>query len=300
MYRRVINHCDRCAILFIIDCSLSMKEITRYGYTEMPKIDAAAFIVNFMIEELLARATRYANVRDYYDIGVIGYSGNEAFSLLDNSDYERVFMNTPRIADTMPQPRGVEINVRDYDGTIHTETFNTHFWADPTASGASPLYDALVMTKGLIEAWCNDPKNKSCFAPMIFHFGDGLASDAEDSDVLQIADETKAISLNGENTILFNVYFSTLGEGEANAEIYPVEKTFATSDRDKEFMYRMSSPLPREITEDLPLLHGIYTQSTRRAVAFNTTPISMLSLLCIGTLQPRNIINCEDESMVRY
>ena len=35
-----INHCDRCAILFIIDFSLSMKEILRYGYTEMPKIDA--------------------------------------------------------------------------------------------------------------------------------------------------------------------------------------------------------------------------------------------------------------------
>ena len=286
MFNRAINHCDRCAILFIIDCSLSMKNITRYGRTEMPKIDAAAIIVNHMIEELLARATRYAYVRDYYDIGVIGYSGNETLSLLNNSDYERVFMNTQRIAETMPQPRSVALNVIDDDGILHRDVFNIPFWADPVAAGASPLYDALVTTKGLIEAWCKDPKNKSCFAPIIFHISDGLGSDAEDSDVIQIANEIKALSLNGDNTILFNVYLATLGEGEEDKGIYPDERTFATSDRDKEFMYRMSSTLPLEAAEDIPMLKDVYLHSTRRAVSFNLSPISMLSLLSIGTQQP--------------
>jgi hypothetical protein len=118
MYRRVVTHYDRCAILFIVDCSLSMRNLTRFGTTEMSKIEVASLIVNHMIDDLVARATRGINVRDYYDIGVIGYSGYEAYSMLPGDD--TVFKRVVRLVEDSPQPKYVYLNCQSVDGDIRS------------------------------------------------------------------------------------------------------------------------------------------------------------------------------------
>ncbi|MBO7242063.1 MAG: hypothetical protein J6V19_00165 [Alistipes sp.] len=282
MISRVITHCNRCAILFIVDCSLSMKSITRFSNTEMPKIEAASIIVNHIIDELMARATRANYVRDYYDIGIIGYSGCEATSLL--SDDSKIFMRLPRLAENKPQPKTIYLNKSYHAGTPVKISFQLHPWIEPSASGASPMYDAMVMAKEALRGWCNDPGNNRGYAPIVFHITDGVASDADDVEMQAITKQIKSISLNGDNVLFFNIYLASLGEGDETIDIFPKEYTFATRDKDREFIYNISSQFPREFEGYIDqLVDNSDSEGPYRAVAFNTTPVSILSLLNIGT-----------------
>ena len=258
-----------------------MRNITRYSNTEMSKIEAATIIVNHFIDELLARATRHNRVRNYYDIGVIGYSGDDAISLLGDDD--RVLQEITRLADSQPQPKTIHLNQRYPDGTLQSVPFNIHPWIEPTAAGASPMYNALIMAKIILKEWCNDPQNNSSHPPIIFHITDGVANDADDFDMGAISDEIKNISKHNGNVMLFNVYLATVGEGDESEEIYPCELTFASGDRNCEFLYNISSQLPSEFETNVSQFLEANSIGPYRAVAFNISPISLLSIISIGT-----------------
>ena len=290
MYCPVITHCDKCAILFVVDCSLSMRNLTRFSNTVMTKRNAAAIIVNHFIEELLARATRHDYVRDYYDIGVIGYSGSESFPLLE-LDNDSIMVSITRLKEYMPQPQSVYINQLCHDETSHVARFNIPFWIEPTASGESPVYDAMVMTKSVIEKWCNDPKNQHSNPPIVIHISDGVANDADDIELQFIADDIKSIAINGKGVLFINVYLSTIDEGDNNEELFPQEQSFATGDSDKMFLYKISSSIPDYLEAPLSQLLDGDSDATHRAFAANISPISILSLINIGTNQPIVTLN---------
>ena len=58
MYKQPITHKARTAILFIVDCSISMLQPTRIGNLIRPKIEIVEYICNIMIDELVLRAVR--------------------------------------------------------------------------------------------------------------------------------------------------------------------------------------------------------------------------------------------------
>ena len=67
------------AFIFLIDQSASMKKTTMLNGVEMSLAEAVAEIVNRQINELILRCIKANEVRNYYDIAVIGY-GDEAYS----------------------------------------------------------------------------------------------------------------------------------------------------------------------------------------------------------------------------
>ncbi len=284
MYDRSVSHCCRCAILFIVDCSLSMKNFTRFSNTIKSKIEVAAIIVNHFIDELVARATRNAYTRDYYDIGVIGYSGYEAVSLLTCDD-RRIFVRVPQLAEALPQPKSIYLNQQLHDGRMISVPMNIHPWIEPAAAGASPMYEAMVMAKTALREWCDDPANRFGHAPMVFHITDGTCSDADDLEIVSLAEEIKELEHRGDKVMLFNVYLATTDEGDESEDIYPREEMFATADRDREFIYRLSSTLPHRLERCVAELLEPHSSGPYRATAFNISPLSMLSLIKIGTQQ---------------
>lgn len=145
------------------------------------------------------------------------------------------------------------------------------------------MYDAMVLAKTVLKEWCNDPRNNSSYPPLIFHITDSLCSDADIHDLNAILDEITDIGIHNDKTILFNVYLATLGEGDMKEEIYPREYTFATGDRDREFMYNISSSFPRELESHVSQFFEPDNEGPYRTVAFNMSPISMLSIINIGT-----------------
>ena len=76
MYSQESTRRHRTAFVIAIDQSGSMQERVRFGRHEMSKAAAVARITNSLLTELVDRSRRTDGVRDYYDVAVVGYSGD--------------------------------------------------------------------------------------------------------------------------------------------------------------------------------------------------------------------------------
>lgn len=90
MYSARISRNSPAAFIILIDQSGSMAETVVIDRKEVVKAKAVAFIVNMLIAELLNRSRREEGYRDYFDIAVLGYHGDEVASLWKNPN--RMFM----------------------------------------------------------------------------------------------------------------------------------------------------------------------------------------------------------------
>lgn len=92
-YTQSITRRHRTAFVLAIDQSGSMVEELKFRGQRISKAAAVAEVANSLLSELLLRATREGEVRDYYDIAVIGYSGEGVRSLLSADE---AFVPVPR------------------------------------------------------------------------------------------------------------------------------------------------------------------------------------------------------------
>ena len=87
MYTQSITRNHRTAFILAIDCSGSMAESILFRGRRLTKAEAVAGITNDLLFELVERARRSDGIRDYYDIAVVGYSGDdEVRSLLPGGE----------------------------------------------------------------------------------------------------------------------------------------------------------------------------------------------------------------------
>ena len=115
MYTQSITRTHRTAIILAIDGSGSMAEKIRFRNRQMTKAEAVATITNGMLFELIERARRSDGVRDYYDIAVIGYSGDdEVYSLLPGG---RELISVAELAAGEPPIKTEVIEYRLPDGS---------------------------------------------------------------------------------------------------------------------------------------------------------------------------------------
>ena len=77
MYARSITRTHRTAFVVAIDGSGSMAEPIRFRGRSATKAEAVAEVADELLFELIERARRDDGVRDYYDIALIGYGGDD-------------------------------------------------------------------------------------------------------------------------------------------------------------------------------------------------------------------------------
>lgn len=68
-----------------------------------------AEVANSLLSELLLRATREGEVRDYYDIAVVGYSGEGVHSLLSADE---TFVPVSALRNAVRNTRGLSVERR--------------------------------------------------------------------------------------------------------------------------------------------------------------------------------------------
>lgn len=83
-YSVVPNRANPMAVLFVVDQSGSM--IDRMPKTGNTKSHQVATVINKMFAELITKAKKQDGVRDYYDVGVIGYGRKGVYNALQGSD----------------------------------------------------------------------------------------------------------------------------------------------------------------------------------------------------------------------
>ena len=86
MYTQSITRSHRTAFILAIDQSGSMAEKLLFRGRQTTKAEAVAEVTNRLLFELIERARRSDEVRDYYDIAVLGYSGDGIVSLLNDPE----------------------------------------------------------------------------------------------------------------------------------------------------------------------------------------------------------------------
>ena len=270
----------RTAIFIIIDSSTSMKKYTLLNGMKIVKAEAAAFIANMIIDELYERAKRFDVTRDYYDIAVIGFSGDGVYSKLPgNHDLVPIYNFT----EIEPQPRTYHLEQRLHDGSLATIPYIIHPWIEAEAHGTSPLFEAMVRTKDLIERWCADKQNSYSLPPIIFNITDGDCFDDDAWSLIDVANDIMTTSTTRGKSLLINIVLRTIGEEDDNLPLFPTDADFYSTKRSHMILLRMSSILSHEVSEQIKKVFRLKHDGPYRGLAYDTSIIRLLHLVSIGT-----------------
>lgn len=281
MYQRQINHQHRAAFVLLLDCSASMNGKTKLNNHEVSKAEAVALISNLIIDELIERASRYNEVRNYYDIAVLGYNDQSIRSLLPEVLGDG-FVSVEYLAKFAPQHKIIHFNQTLENGGVISAPFMFRPWVAPAASGTTPMYEALLIARDLIVKWCARPENSTSFPPVVINITDGECNDANCEDLVTMSQSIKDTHTSDGDTLFINVHLSTYGE-LVECVVFPPEATFSTECRYQDTLFRMSSTIPNSVE---PLVRDVFDHrepGPYRGVAINASPLQLFSILNIGS-----------------
>ena len=271
---------SRSAIIIAIDGSISMQEWTMLYNTRMRKMEAAALIANFTLDELVMRTTRAGHIRDYYDIAVFRYSDDGIEPIIASEESGLVHINT--LHERAPQPVCYNIVQEEEDGSQNTIPITLHEWVTPQAYGMAPMYEALVHIKNLITKWCNDSFNHRSFPPIVINITDGCCSDAESTELVDIANEIQKIGTADGTTLLVNIHLANEIDNTENVLFPPVCDLFS-HDPDCQMLYNMSSTLPKEMEHIIKEMVKFNDVGPYKCFARNALLCEILTATDIGT-----------------
>ncbi|MBO7263928.1 MAG: hypothetical protein J6U93_05355 [Alistipes sp.] len=280
MYQHSITRMSRSAVVIAIDSSISMQEWTMFYHTRMRKMDVATLIANFAIDELVMRSSRSGDMRDYYDIAVLQYSGDGIEPVIADEDNGMIHISA--LHDRIPQPICYNIVQQTEDGSQSTIPISLHEWITPKAYGIAPMYEVLTHIKSLVSKWCDDPFNRKSFPPMVINITDGCCGDAEDSELLDMASEIQSIGTKDGTTLLLNIYLANEAD-ESDNILFPSVCDLFSHDHDCQLLYNMSSTLPEELEYIIKDLSDCGRQRPYKCFARNASICEILALVDIGT-----------------
>lgn len=163
MYTQSITRNHRTAFILLIDGSGSMTEELRFRGRTTSKAEAVAAITNDLLFELIERARRDDGVRDYYDIAVLGYSGNdEVKSLLPGRG--ELLSVTQLAALDVPVRREL-VEHRLPDGGIALREIPSREEADYPNRYAALLYDCSSEMPAIFEEAIREAKGPAALPP---------------------------------------------------------------------------------------------------------------------------------------
>lgn len=284
MYKQVVTHNRRAAIVFLIDCSLSMMQQTRIGTLTCSKMEMAEIICNLMIDELVIRAERHGSVRNYYDIAALGYSNYGVVSLLPGNT--EGFMPVDRLIELMPMPKTI-LNHTTIEGTEVEIPISYHTWVTPKAGGTSPMLEALAHTYMIVDEWCHNLDNRDSFPPIIFHITDGAGNDSNSAALIDMASRIMSTHTNDGNTLLFNVQLSS--DADDKQVVFPNNRRFTTTNLDSMLLFKMSSVIPKSLESSVSYLLNLNRRGPYRGMMSNYSPCDLTSLINTGTESANSI-----------
>jgi len=278
MYTQSITRRHRTAFIIAIDQSGSMNETLTFRGRRTSKAEAVAEVANALLTELLLRATREEGIRDYYDIGVIGYSGDGVRSLLSA---DRRLVPVTALENSILRSRRRTAERRLPDGEAALTTAECPEWIEPRAEGQTPMYEALLYVRDLADDWCRRLENRESFPPLIFNITDGEASDSDEADLLDVAAQIRAIGTDDGKTLLFNIHIAT---GEAPALLFLTEAETDYCNRYARMLFEMSSPMPELFDDAIRELRGASIRPPFRGMCYNASVTELISILNVGSI----------------
>lgn len=284
MYSQEITRRHRTAFIIALDQSTSMQEEVRFGRLKMSKAEAVAYTANILITELIDRSRRKDGVRNYYDIAVVGYSDDEVRMLLS----EDGFVSVKSLAERIPEAVTISFEESMPDKTTALVKHHIHPWIEPKAEGNTPMYEALLRIREMVEEWCEQEQNRQSFPPIVFNITDGEASDCDDNELRYAADMLRRTGTEDGDTLLINIHLST--DLSLPSMIFPMAEELLSANRYARLLAECSSLMPESFNAEIGELKISASTPPYRGMGYNASVIELLSIINIGS---RSITNME-------
>ena len=269
-YSAEISRSTPTAFLFLIDQSGSMGDVVSDGKT---KAEFLADALNRVLAVMIARSSKSEGVRNYFEIGVIGYGGKGIGNALGGSFSSTVF--NP-IAEFEKHPLAVEDRwkkVSDGAGGLIEQAIKFPVWFMAEASGGTPMCEAIGLAAQELAMWCDN--HPEAYPPTVLHVTDGESSDG---DPEALANQLTQISTNDGQVLLFNLHTSNSG----GAAIKFPSSESQMSDQFAKLLFRMSSTLPQGVAAAAKE-KGYSISSESKGFLFNADAIDIVDFFDIGT-----------------
>lgn len=248
-YEREITRQHPALMVLLLDQSGSMQTAWFRGGT---KADGVAETVNNLIQEIVLLSIRQKEVRHYFDLAVIGYSGSTVTSMFQGTDVENPVITCTRANEIVRRETVMEQGLR----------IERHVWVEPRAAGQTPMCLALSTAKRVTEKWA--AQHADSFPPIVLNVTDGAGNDG---DPLPIAEQLLQVSTKYGSALLMNCHIP--------GKLDQRDSDLPTSNGDKTILFPDEKfPLPSQYARDLFEMSSALPESFRRRaidLEFNVT-----------------------------
>jgi len=278
MYTQEITRRHRAAIVIAIDQSSSMSERIGLRGCPLSKAEMVSIVTGQLIDELILRSHRDSGYRHYYDIAVVGYSGEDVTPLLGE---ELVFYPITMLAGrSVPKVPYNQIH-SIVNGGIWQLNEDVSMWISPAACGATPMYKMITCVTELVEEWCAKEENRESFPPLVFNITDGEASDADYDMLRNAASRLKKTGTEDGNTLFINVHISS--DVNHAQLLFPNIREIPLSVRHAHLLMDMSSEMPKSLHSYICGCRPNFAEPPYIAMSYNALIADLVTMLNIGT-----------------
>ncbi len=274
------------AFVVMIDRSGSMKEKIVFAGAEMPKSRAVTLVANSFIDELIYRARREDGVRDYYDIAVIGYSGDGVNSLVSP---QGEFTSPSRLAASRVRREKFSHERILPSGRSIVAVTEHNMWIGEKAAGITPMCGALREAASLVEWWCRRRAHAASYPPTVINITDGEASDGSADEVRRIAERIGRTGTSDGNTLFINIHLARQEAGES--VMFPSSPDELPDHRYARLLYDISSEMPESYRDLIASIHSeeraeamLPFPAAFRGMAFNSHIGGLAAMMNIGSV----------------
>jgi hypothetical protein len=276
-YTQEISRDRKACFLFLLDQSFSMEE--PLGNSTRRKCDELVTAVNAWLQNMSIRASGDTGIKDWMDIGVLGYRTDQQAQAIIESALQGALAGQElvSIASIGTNPARIDqVNqlLPDEDtGEMIEMPTEMPIWVDPKAEGGTPMCHVLHHSYELLERWINE--HPSSFPPIVINITDG---ESQDGDPVPYADALKSLSTEDGNVLFFNCHLSMTA---ADTFMFPSSGEILPDDLARG-LFTMSSPLPETIY-NRAMNEGFELQPNARGMSYNANMVELIKFLDMGT-----------------
>lgn len=270
-YTAEISRTNPTCLLFLIDQSSSMNEPFG-GRPGQKKSEGVAEAINHLLQNLVLKCAKSTGVRDYFQVGVIGYGAHAKPILVGTSD-ARPLLPISAIANAPLRVEQRKRVIGERDGKPVEQTSRFPIWFEPVAGGKTPMNAAMELAKEIIGGFLK--MYPDCFPPLVINLTDGQPTDA---NPLTAAQAVKNLKSRDGNVLLFNGHLSST---PAKPIAFPATEN-DLPDVYSKLLFRMSSILPASMVATAND-EGYDVKGLARGFMFNADLVAATRFLEIGT-----------------
>lgn len=274
-YDAEISRANPTAFLFVVDQSGSMAD--RWGGGDS-KAQFTSEALNRLIYELVTKCAKDEGVRDYFDVGVMGYHGGSARDALGFIG-GALLRPISVVSDTPLRVEDRQKQVPDGAGGLVPQSVRFPVWFDPVADGGTPMRAALTMAAEAMAAWCDE--HPTAFPPCVIHITDG---ESTDGDPRTEAEAIRSLGTDNGQVLLCNLHISSAAGARV---MFPAALGDGPADAHARGLFEMSSELPELMVQAAESM-GYAMRPGARGYGYNGGFEDLIAFFNVGT-RPANL-----------